>query len=412
MDKLKHTTICILLLLLSFGSISIAHAQDKELKGKVISTGNSQALPYVNITIPRKGVSTVSNEDGVFIFKFPGNNDPQDSIIFSSIGYKPQAISINDALKHKDIVVALTESVQELKEVVIKPLTVKELLDSIGHHNYMAFGSPMKLSGYYREFVFTNAKCTEYSDALFEYYYDRRLKNEGQLKIAASRCEKATQKKEENHNFTIFAESRIGPDKIFGYSMLVDIITRNFTDKVLDDYTYNIEEGDNKNLLVTILPKTNSDKYFKLQFSLTPDYVIKSYKFDVPANLLANVKERSIMGIHGKVTAFAVECRYQTSNNQIYPGYFKVTQTVKISGKFMGVVVDQVTAQKSEFVVTQFMAKNISPFTKSDIYKKGNICENGVAMNADMLKNYNFILPTKKDSLAISSITQDITADK
>ena len=187
--------------------------------------------------------------------------------------------------------------------------------------------------------VFTNSKCTEYSDALFEYYYDRRLKNEGQLKNSCCRVAKRQiKKKEENHNFTIFAESKIGPDKIFGYSMLFDMIKRNFTDKVLDDYTYNIEEGDNKNLLVTILPKTNSDKYFKLQFSLTPDYVIKSYKFDIPANLMANVKERTIMGIHGKVTAFAVECRYQTSNNQIYPGYFKVTQTVKISGKFMGVL--------------------------------------------------------------------------
>jgi hypothetical protein len=412
MEKLKHTTICILFLLLIFGGISIVNAQDKELKGKVVSASNTQPLPYVNITIPKKGVSTVSNEDGVFIFKFPGDHSPQDSIIFSSVGYKQQAISINDALKQKDIVVTLTESVQELKEVVIKPLTIKELLDSIGHHNYMAFNSPMKLNGYYREFVFTNAKCTEYSDALFEYYYDHGLKNDGQLKIAASRCEKAVQKKEENHSFTALAESRIEPDKILGYSMLLDMIKGHFADKLLDDYTYNIEEDNNKDLLITILPKTKSDKYYKLQFTLTPDYTIKSYKLEIPANLLANVKERSMMGIHAKITAFEVECRYQNSDNYLYPDYFKATKTVKIFGKFMGVVLDQVTAQKSEFVVTQFAAKNINPFAKSETYKKGNMCDNGVAMNADMLKNYNFILPTKKDSLVISSIAKDIAADK
>ena len=71
---------------------------------------------------------------GYSLFKFPGNNDPQDSIIFSSIGYKQQAISINDALKQKRHRCYFNRiGIGVKRSVVVKPLTIKQPLDSIGH---------------------------------------------------------------------------------------------------------------------------------------------------------------------------------------------------------------------------------------------------------------------------------------
>jgi hypothetical protein len=386
---------------------STAEGQDKELKGKVISATNLP-LPYVSINIPGKGISTISNEEGIFVFKFQAGDGLTDSVTFSCVGYKSQTINIHDALKSNSLVVTLPESIVELKEVVIKPITIKELLDSIAQRNNKAFNTPMKLNGYYREFVFTNSKCNEYSDALFEYYYDSNLKNKGQLKIVASRCEKTVKKNEKNQNFEVFVDSKANPDKMFDFALLSGMIKQFFNDKQLENYKYSIEgNNSDKDLLVTIYPKSGTDKVYKLQFLLTDDFALRSYKLEIPGELLKSAKERSALGIHSKITAFTIEARYRAYDNGIYPQYFKIIKDVKLTGKFLGTVVDQLTAQRSEFVVTQINTKNISPIAKSEVYKKGNICDNGVAINTALLRNYNFILPTKKDSLAISSIEKD-----
>jgi hypothetical protein len=386
------------------------YAQQKELKGGVIASESKLALPYVDLSIPAKGISTISNEDGIFDLKFSANDISGDSIIFSCVGYKSQVISVNDALKQKDLVIALTELTVELKEVVIKPISIKDLLDSISRRNNAAFNSPMKLNGYYREFVFTNAKCNEYADALFEYYYAANLKNSGQLKITASRCEKAERKNEKNKNFEAFVDSKVNPDRLFSFSLLADMIKQFFPDKQLDEYQYNIEGNNiNKDMLITIYPKAGSERVYKLQFLTSDDLLLRSYKVEIPANLLKNVKERSVLGIHVKITAFTFEGRYRANDNGIYPYYFRVIKDVKVTGKFLGTVLDQTISQKSEFIVTKIDTKNISPITKSEMYKKGNLCDNGVAINTALLKSYNFIPPTKKDSLTISSIAKDIS---
>jgi hypothetical protein len=405
--KQINFSICILL-----GFILSSYAQNQHLKGKVISADSKEVLSYVNINIPSKGISTISNEEGIFDLKIQDNIGAQDSIIFSCIGYKSQTISINDALNQSNLIIGLPGSVVELKEVVIKPVSIRQLLDSIAHRNYTAFNSPMKLNGYYREFVFTNAKCNEYSDALFEYYYDNSLKKGGQLKINASRCEKAVRKNEKNQNFEAFVDSKARPDKLFDFAMLTGMINQFFSDKQLDDYKYSIEGNNlNKDLLITISPKPTSDKVYKLQFVTSDDLMLRSYRLEIPNGLLKNAKERSMLGIHGKITAHVIEARYGTNNNGIYPEYFKIIKDVKIYGKFLGTVIDQITAQKSEFIVTLINTKNISAFPKNEIYKKGNICDNGIAINTALLKSYNFIPATKKDSLAISSITKDIAAN-
>lgn len=412
MDIIKQVFKDILLSLIFFGVTLIAYGQDKELKGKVISAGTKGALPYVNINIPALGISTISNDEGMFALKLQGDNSLKDSVIFSCVGYKSQSINVNDALSQNNFTITLAESVVELREVVIKPLTIKQLLDSISRRNYTAFNSPMKLNGYYREFVFTNAKCNEYSDALFEYYYDSHLKSKGQLKINASRCEKAVRKNEKNQNFEAFIDSKTNPDKMFDFAMLADMVNYFFPEKQLNEYKYSIEGNNlNKDLLITIYPKPGSDKVYKLQLLTSDDLMLRWYKLEIPVELLKNVKEKSILGIHGRITAYIIEARYGTSNNGIYPEYFKIIKDVKIFGKFLGTTLDQLTAQKSEFIVTQINTNGIIPFPKNEIYKKGNICDNGAAINTALLKKYNFILPTKKDSLAISSITKDISAN-
>ncbi|MDB5286921.1 MAG: hypothetical protein JWR05_1870 [Mucilaginibacter sp.] len=387
------------------------YAQDAEFGGKVVSATNKTASPYVNISIVAKGINTVTNEDGLFNFKFQ-TADPHDSILFSSIGYLPKKISVEEALREKSMVITLTESVEQLKEVVIRALSLKQMLDSIAQHSRVVFISPMKLNGYYREFVFTNNKCNEHSDALFGYYYDSNIKSDPQLSLTASRCEKAVKKNNSQKDFEAYIDSRTNPNKMFSYAMFAGMIEQYFPDKELDNYNYNLEEDPaNHNLRVTLYPKMGVDKPYKLEIWLNNDFMMSSYKLTVPAELLKNVKEKNVLGIHGRVTNFIIEVKYNAIDNKIYPEFFSIKKSVSITGKFLGIVINQITEQRSEFIVTQIITNDIKPFQKNEIYKKGNICDNGVAINTAYLKSYNFILPTKKDSLAISGISKDIATN-
>jgi len=408
-DYMGIIKITLIYLFLFFTTFEIAAAQDITLNGKVVAANDNTGLPYVNINIPAIGVSTVSNDEGEFALKFATNYTAHDSIVFSFIGYKTKSINIRDALKTKELTVILTPSIEQLKEVAIKPLSVKQLLDSIVQHNQSAFISPMKLNGYYREFVFTNAKCTEYADALIKYYHNRAPKVGGQLKIIASRCEKATAKKIDSNNYeSFYVDSKVNADLMFRYATLSELIAHYFPDNRLTNYTYTIQVNNtNNDLLVVIYPKQYDAVFFiyKIQFRLSDDFTLKYYRLEVPDGELKSIKEASLLGIHGKFTGLTVEARYDADKFGVYPEYFKYTSSSYIYGKCLGVSINQTIDRKSEFVITGIDTVDRLPFPRNEIYKKGNICNNGAAINTEMLKSYNFIKPTQKDSLAISAIT-------
>lgn len=397
-------------LLLMFVMVNGAFAQNITLSGKIISAKTRINLSYVNIRIPSIAISTVTNEDGEFDLKFPEKYDPQDTIVLTCIGYKPQTMKIGDALKAKPLTIQLEENIEQLKEVTIKPLTLKELIDSITTHNQRVFASPIKLNGYYREFVFTNNKCNEYADALIQYYYNAIPKPEGQLKIVASRCEKAIAKKIDSNNFEeTYINSVLSPIKLFKFSSLNSLIAYYFLDKGLNNYTYKLSTNEsNSDVEILIYPLKNivygTSPYYSLHLFLADDFTIKNLKLEIPEVVLTNQKEFAFLGLHQKTTNFIIEAGYNNSKSGIYPGYLKWNISLYQKGKVFGNILDQSITQKSEFVITGIDTANTQAIPKNEIYKKGNICKNGSEINTEMLKQYNFIKRTKRDSIAIHEI--------
>jgi hypothetical protein len=146
---------CINLICLSNKALS----QDKNIvSGIVISQETSQPIEAVSITINNRGIGSVTNADGKFIIALTPETSLQDSLAITCIGYKPQKVSIGYAKSNLNLTVKLESAIENLQEVTVKPLSLKELLDSIKQHNLAQFVSPMKLAGYYRELVFTNSK--------------------------------------------------------------------------------------------------------------------------------------------------------------------------------------------------------------------------------------------------------------
>jgi hypothetical protein len=387
---------------------SLSAISQTRLSGRVISATDRQPITNVSISLQGKDIGTVTNDEGKFTLVAAFT--PADSIAVDYLGYKSQKISLNNANETTGIVIQLDTLAQQLMEVKIKPLTLRQLLDSITLHNQMAFLNPMKLNGYYREFVFTNNKCTEYSDALTSFFKgSNKASYDGQLKIIASRCAKA---KEDDKNKTsadeFYMDSKLSPAKLFEYTMLYSMIDKFFPDGNLKDCYYSMKNiANSTDIVVTILPKptaTAAKNIYRLTFNLSEDFGLKSYRLDIDPSRINNLPDHSLLGIHVKLIKQYLEVNYERSGNRIYPKFFKYDLNMHIGGKFFGTAIDQTYNPRSEYVTTDISTTNLTPFARSETYKKGNLCNNGAAINDALLKEHNFITPSRKDSLAISSM--------
>ncbi|OKS86002.1 carboxypeptidase-like regulatory domain-containing protein [Mucilaginibacter polytrichastri] len=407
MARIKtYPTLLIIIFTLVFLSIRPLMAQDRNrISGTVLSAEGAMPVDGVTIAWLNKGIGSITNSEGHFIIVLTASYAGTDSLTFSCIGYSTEKFSIGTAIGTNGLVVKLKPLVENLKEVVVRPLSLKQLLDSITQHNNEAFASPIKMNGYYRELVFTNDKCTEFSDAICAYFFDRVTQPDGQLKIIASRCRKETKENKDKDNMEVYKDSKINPNQAFSYAMLTGMIEKYFPEKSLADYQYTMQQqGSEQDLKIVILPKTDTgEAFYQLTLMLKGDFTLKSYRLEIPERLLGQVKEKSLLGIHIKVVKNLIEVNYLSIAGHIYPGYYSVRKLTKLWGKFLGTTINQLKEEKSEFV-TGNVVLNSSAFTKADVYKKGNLCSNGTAINDDLLKNYTIIKPTMKDSVAISAL--------
>ncbi len=82
----------LIFLFLFFLSVNTAYAQTT-IEGRVLDSITKEPIPYVNIGIIELRMGTVSTPEGFFELAYKSKSD---SVTFSSIGYKPNRVSIND----------------------------------------------------------------------------------------------------------------------------------------------------------------------------------------------------------------------------------------------------------------------------------------------------------------------------
>jgi len=143
---IKKTFILVLLCSISFSVL----AQDNiEIKGVIVDT-NNHVLPYTAVGILSKYIGTVSNEDGAFFLKLD-NSNLNDSITFSTMGYKTFKIQVQDYLNLKMDIVTMEEDIFLMDEVELKnPITiVKEAIKNLKETTYK---KPHQLNILYRRF--------------------------------------------------------------------------------------------------------------------------------------------------------------------------------------------------------------------------------------------------------------------
>lgn len=115
-----------LLSLLIFGLVcNLAYAQERTITGKV-SSAEEGSLPGVNIILQGTGQGTVSDVEGNYSIVVPG---PDAVLVFSSIGYTTEAVTVGN---QSTIDLVLVADVTSLKEIVVTGYTSQRKADITG----------------------------------------------------------------------------------------------------------------------------------------------------------------------------------------------------------------------------------------------------------------------------------------
>jgi TonB-linked SusC/RagA family outer membrane protein len=106
-------------------SMSFAIAQEMTVTG-VVSSQDEGPLPGVNVTVQGTTTGVMTGVDGTYSIKVPG---PNAVLVFSSIGYATQNITVGTKTK---IDVVMVSDVKALQEVVVTGYTVQRRRDLTG----------------------------------------------------------------------------------------------------------------------------------------------------------------------------------------------------------------------------------------------------------------------------------------
>lgn len=120
-----------LILVLGFFSLpSQSYAQDQQekkviqLSGIILNADSTDAVPGVNIYVPKKGRGTVSGRFGYFSMPVLEG----DSVVFTFIGLKKQSFKVPEKVENDRISLILTMEVDEiaLAEIEVMPYPTEE----------------------------------------------------------------------------------------------------------------------------------------------------------------------------------------------------------------------------------------------------------------------------------------------
>ena len=98
--------------------ISTYNYSQSNIRGKIIDVENKTVLPYANIGIQGTNIGTVSDKNGFFNLRLKKDQNLNDSLQFSFIGYKTNSIQIATLLNRENLV-EMTSKADELSEVII-----------------------------------------------------------------------------------------------------------------------------------------------------------------------------------------------------------------------------------------------------------------------------------------------------
>ncbi len=106
------------------------------LSSQVIDAKTGKSIPYVNVGVVKKGIGTVTDENGFFEFKLPNRLSSKDILQVSIVGYTTKTYTLEELrdLSRDFSIIKLSSEPIELQEVFVEKYIEEER--TIGYTNY------------------------------------------------------------------------------------------------------------------------------------------------------------------------------------------------------------------------------------------------------------------------------------
>ena len=142
--------------------------QDIIISGTVTDSGTGEALPLATININGTSLGTVTNLNGAFAQRIPEDN-LNDSLLFSYLGYETQAIAIS-SIREEQIMVRLKPAPTMLKEVIVMPVSPEEYIRRAMAKRFENYGSSFNAFAYFRSLSTDKNEPFQLADGYFHTY--------------------------------------------------------------------------------------------------------------------------------------------------------------------------------------------------------------------------------------------------
>ncbi len=347
------------------------------ISGTIVESSTSKPLPYATIGIYKRGMGTISNEEGDFNLKVT-ENTLNDSLIISYLGFIDRTIPVSQAIENHYII-ELERDYIPIPEIIIRSREPLDLIDKIHRNIEKNYGSsPALLKAFYRESVSKRNKIQLYSEAVINIYkspYTKSFKTD-QISIHKSRKIENVDKTD-----TLLIKLQAGLDaclELDGIKNTFDFFNPlNYT-----DYTFRMTDivniGTEAAYVVEFSQKDNISNNALYQGSIyinTVNYGVHSFDFEINPdyiNILSNnyIKESS-RGFSVKLRKVRYRVDYRYVNNRYFLNHvrgdmeFYARKKKKVFGNNYNIIF--------EMAVTGIDTVNVERFTKDQIVPRQTV---------------------------------------
>jgi hypothetical protein len=379
------------------------------LNGRVFNKKTQEPIPFVNIYIKNKNIGTLSNNDGIFIFKIPIEN-AGDSVYFSSIGYVPLAKKISDFQPSQPLIL-LDEIFVKINEVTINYIDAKSILKSaLDNINSNYSNKSLMLNAFYRETIKQNREYVGLSEAIL-HIFKASYRSYGGDQVIIFKGRKSPFVKQMD---TLFFKFQGG----ISTCLLLDIAKNpsNFlADEFLGSYDYKLDDIISVENRTTYVIAFDQKDYIQSPLYKGKIYIDKETFAFVRADFMLSPKgieyassllvRKSPKGVKVKPVSSNYVVNYSMHNSTWYLNYIREEVKFKVHKRFnFGSTLFQLAA---EMVITKTDSVNVQHFKTNETIKiRDFFVERIDKYDKDFWGDFNFIPPDVSLEEALSKIKE------
>jgi hypothetical protein len=382
-----------------------------EVSAKIIDKATEEPIVFASVSQTDKNVGTVSNADGEFILKIPGEN-PQGTITITHLGYKNKEVDIS-ALKGGNTVISLETHAIPIEEIVVKKIDPEELIlkaISLKQENYPT--SPEMQTGFYRETIKQNRNYVSVSEAVLDIYNSGYRDNFDfdRVKIFKGRKSKDVKRMD-----TILVKFQGGPRT----AMFMDLVKNPgviLDPEIFPYYEYKlggiVKVNDRNNYIVEFDQRNTSDYplYQGKIYIDTETYAITSIDFKISEKSLNSAAKMLIKKKPARMKMDVEKGNYRVNYREINGKWVLnyVRAEVEFKIKWDRKLFKTKIHTMFEMAITDRDTENVERFPYKVSVKYNDVLADEVASftDEDFWGEYNYIKPDESIEIAIKKLNR------